>query len=361
MSAPTCVVPRPALAYPEHRISLAQMLDMAERIYGGEPHFPLIRRMIANTKIEQRRLAIELDALDEPRGLARRNEQYMELALPLAREVATQALAEAGLEARDIDLVITTSCTGFVMPSLDAYLMTELGFSPHVRRMPLAQLGCVAGASALVKAHDHCRAYPDARVLIVAVELSSLCFFPERKDLSSGVCASIFGDGAAACIVSGADHRSRGLGLDAGLTYTAPGSEHYIRYDILDQGYHLTLDRAVMHAVPKLAPMIREFLAAGSEDPESAAIDFVVAHTGGRRIIDGLGSSLALEPEVLDDSRASLREFGNTASVSIFDVLDRAHSRQAELEHTDNLGLVIAFGPGFSMELLRARWWNPLH
>lgn len=346
---------RPALVYPDHSLSLEEMLGLAERYYGDLPSFRLIARMIANTQIEQRRLALGPGELGRPLPLSARTERYMELALPLARRACLQALEHARLEPGDIDLIITTSCTSFVMPSLDAYLINELGFRPEVGRMPLAQLGCVAGACALLAANDYCRAYPEARVLIVAVELSSLCFFPEQRDLSSAVCASIFGDGAAACVVSGAQHAPRpGLQLHGSLSYTVPNSEHYIRYQALDMGYHLSLDNAVMHTVPKLAPTLSAFLAnQGIEKP-----DFVVAHTGGRRIIDGLAGALQVDPALLEPSRASLREFGNTASVSVFDVLARLyeHDPVDASETTDARGLVVAFGPGFTMAALGASW-----
>lgn len=339
--------------YPEHRVSLEEMLALARRVYGREPYIGVIERMIGNTEIAQRRFALPLERVDAPLGLQQRAALYMEHALPLARGVVSAALDEADIEPADIDLIITTSCTGFIMPSLDVYVINELGFPPRVRRMPLAQLGCVAGVSALARANDHCRAYPHARVLIVAVELSSLCFFPERKDLTSAVCASIFGDGAAACVVSGAELGEPGLQLEDSSSYTMAHSEHYIRYEVTDDGYHLTLDRGVMHAIPELAPII-ERLARG---PDNRALDFVIAHTGGRRILDGLAAALELDDAMLAPSRASLGEVGNTASVSVLDVLRRSYARDhARLGARDNHGVVLGFGPGFTMELLTASW-----
>ncbi|NVB39690.1 type III polyketide synthase [Pseudenhygromyxa sp. WMMC2535] len=344
----------PALAYPPHRMDLAGMLDMAREHYGETPQFRVIERMITNTEIAERRFVVPANELGKQSGLAERTASYMAHARPLARTVAEAALANAGLEPRDIDMIIVASCTSFVMPSLDAYLIDDLGLRPTTRRMPLAQLGCVAGASALAKANDHCRAYPDARVLVVAVELSSLCFFSEHKDLTSAVCASIFGDGAAACIVSGSAHDGAGcLRLGASLSYTLPSSDHYIRYLVTDAGYHLTLDREVMHSVPKLAPLLRQFLTDEGVD----RLDFVLAHTGGRRIIDGVVLSLEIDERLVDHSRASLREHGNTASVSVFDVVRRAYAREAlDLAGRPNDGLVLAFGPGFTMEAVHASW-----
>lgn len=353
MSTRYSSVSRPAVVYPDHHMSLEDMLGMAERVYGDLSEFPVIQRMIQNTQISQRHFALPLDQLGAQTGLGERGALYMEHARPLARRVVSEALDEVGLEPGEIDLIITTSCTGFVMPSLDAYLMNDVGFRPTTRRMPLAQLGCVGGVSALSQANNYCRVHPRARVLVLAVELSSLCFFPEHVDLTSAVCASIFGDGAAACVVEGAERDGFALQLGESLSYTVPNSEHYIRYEVTDGGYHLTLDRAVMRAVPKLAPVIAEFVRA----QHGEQLDFVVAHTGGPRILDGIARSLDIDIRLLESSRASLREAGNTASVSVFDVLRRAYTHERlERGARGNHGIVVAFGPGFTMELLDASW-----
>lgn len=341
-------------------MTLREMLDLAERHYGGSPHIRLIKAMIGNTQIEERRFALPPGSFDTGAGLSTRAALYLQHALPMACEVTGSALSIAGLRAAQIDMIILASCTGFVMPSLDAYMIHRLGFRPTVKRMPLAQLGCAAGVSALMKATEYCRAFPDARVLVVCVELSSLCFFPEHSDISSAVCASIFGDGAAACVVSGPDGGPReGLRLQSGLTYTEPNSEHYIRYAITDRGYHLTLDREVMHVVPRVAPLIAGALAddAGITPRD---LDFVLAHTGGRRILDALVESLGVDPALVENSRASLREVGNTASVSILDVIRRAHEkgRPGARSTTPRAlnGILVAFGPGFTMDAMTARW-----
>lgn len=357
-------VHRPAVAFPPHAMSTADMLTLAEREYGRSSDIARIKAMIGNTQIDERRFAVVPGQLEPGTGLAERAALYLEHALPIACDVSRRALEHAALSPGEIDAIILASCTSFVMPSLDAYLINRLGLPNTIKRMPLAQLGCVAGASALVKASDYCRAFPHARVLVVCVELSSLCFHPEFQDLSSAVCASIFADGAAACVVSGSRPDTQpGLHLGASLTYTEPASEHYIRYAITDRGYHLTLDRKVMHVVPRIVPLLLDLLAqAGIERDE---LEFVLAHTGGRRILDllGRGLGLGLAPALLEPSRASLRERGNTASVSILDVIARTYAAKQAAEpesepasEPPRKGMLVAFGPGFTMEAAVARW-----
>src|SRR6266511_4110210 len=107
-------------------------------------------------------------------------------------------VATARMTAHDIDMIITVSCTGFMIPSLDAHLINLMGFRSDVRRMPLTELGCAAGAMALSRASEFVRAFPDKTVLVVSVELATLTF--QRGDVSQAnlISCVMFGDGAAA-------------------------------------------------------------------------------------------------------------------------------------------------------------------
>jgi alkylresorcinol/alkylpyrone synthase len=139
--------------------------------------------------------------------LGEMTELYRRHALTLGRDVAARALAAGGVRADEIDLFVTVSCTGILIPSLDAYLVDELGFRRDVRRLPLTELGCAGGAAALSRAHDFLRGFPDARALVVAVELPSLSL--QRDDLSPAnlVSTALFGDGAAAALLEGGARR----------------------------------------------------------------------------------------------------------------------------------------------------------
>jgi len=59
------------------------------------------------------------------------------------RRAAEACLAKAGMVPADVDMIITVSCTGFMIPSLDAHLINLMGFRSDVRRLPLTELGCV--------------------------------------------------------------------------------------------------------------------------------------------------------------------------------------------------------------------------
>ncbi|WP_279636713.1 3-oxoacyl-[acyl-carrier-protein] synthase III C-terminal domain-containing protein, partial [Pseudomonas aeruginosa] len=131
-----------------------------------------------------------------------------------------------------------------------------------------------------------------------------------------------------------------------------PDSEHYIRYEVLDTGFHFRLDKAVMKAISAVAPEM-ERLSREHFDQVCARCDFFIFHTGGRRILDELVAHLTLAEEQVAPSRASLAEVGNVASVVVFDVLRRLFENPPE---AGARGLLAAFGPGFSAEMALGQW-----
>jgi predicted naringenin-chalcone synthase len=160
-------------------------------------------RVIENSRVDKRHLAFPMEHVIEPRPLSQVNREYQQKAIELGREAARGALDSAGLGPEEIDLLITVSCTGIMIPSIDAFLINELGMRRDTRRLPVTELGCAAGAAALSQAADYIRAYPDANVLVLAVELPSLTF--QRGDNSPAhlISCALFGDGAAAAVVTG--------------------------------------------------------------------------------------------------------------------------------------------------------------
>src|SRR5207244_12970288 len=157
-------------------------------------------------------------------------QHYHTPSVRLVCQAAERCLAAASMAASDIDMIITVSCTGFMIPSLDAHLINLMGFRSDVRRLPITELGCVAGAMALTRAWEFVQARPGSNVLIIAVELPTLTF--QRGDLSQAnlISCVLFGDGAAAAMVTGRQASGPHI-LDA-ETYTFPQSLDAMGFDL---------------------------------------------------------------------------------------------------------------------------------
>jgi 1,3,6,8-tetrahydroxynaphthalene synthase len=159
---------KPSVSVPEYIITMEETLEFANRVHAGKPQLPLALRLIQNTGVQKRHIVQPIEKTLRHPGFEERNRIYELESKKRCPEVIEKALANAGLTAQDIDAIIYVSCTGFLMPSLTAWLINNLGFRYDTRQLPIAQLGCAAGGAAINRAHDFCVAHPESNVLIVS-------------------------------------------------------------------------------------------------------------------------------------------------------------------------------------------------
>jgi len=312
----------------------------------------LARRVFRNAAVQTRYGCRPLLELVHPLSVTAASALYRQYSCTLGEQVARECLAQAHVDPDEIDLIITTSCTGFMIPSLDAYLANALGFSSHVRRLPVTELGCAAGASALARAFDYLRAFPEHTVLVVAVELPSLTF--QVRDLSPAniVSSALFGDGAAAVLLRGEGRAGRPRILATESTLF-PCTTDLMGFALKDTGLHIILSAEIPEVVCDQVPgLLTKFL--GNQGVAITDLSHFLLHPGGRRVLDGLAQRLGLFSAQTAVSRAILRDYGNLSSVSVLFILDRFLTR--EYARSGDLGLLLAFGPGFSAEALLLRW-----
>jgi alkylresorcinol/alkylpyrone synthase len=253
------------------------------------------------------------------------------------------------LSPADIDLVITSSCTGVSLPSLATLLVEPLGLRADVRRLPLTELGCAGGASALSHAHAHLRAFPDARVLVVAVELPSLTFRGDDPSAENIVASALFGDGAAAVTLQAHAPRA-GIEIVATHTGLLPASLDDMGFDLRDSGFYVVLSKNVPRLISDFTPpIIHRFLE--RQGLGRADLEFFVLHPGGRRVLEALERSLSLKPDETAASWDVLAEYGNQSSASVLFVLRETLGRGVPAGY----GLLAAFGPGITVELALLR------
>jgi alkylresorcinol/alkylpyrone synthase len=308
--------------------------------------------LFEHTAVERRHSVEPLEEFGRRRTIGEVTELYRKHALTLGHEVVARALAAARVGADEIDLFVTVSCTGIMIPSLDAHLVDELGFRRDVRRLPLTELGCAGGAAALGRAHDFLRGFPAARALVVAVELPSLNM--QRDDLSPGnlVSTALFGDGAGAVVLEGAACEPRGAGGLRVLETQAhlfPRTTWALGFDLRDDGFHSVLSKEVPALLKtEIAALVGALAARRALTREQ--LSFFVVHPGGRKILGVVEEELGLRREDTQGSWDVLRDFGNQSSASVLFVLDRFVAARAHAAGAR--GLLAAFGPGLSVDLL---------
>jgi len=295
-----------------------------------------------------RYFAEPLASLMERRTQSQQTDAYLEHARVLARKVCCAALERSGIAPLDIGLVIGVSCTGVVLPSLDAELIPLIGLRAEVARLPITELGCGGGVAGLARGLDYLRAYPQRSVLLFAVEIPSLTFQPDDRSVDNLVAAMVFADGAGA-VVLGGDDGQPGWTLEHAGTVLVPQGARHLGYELRDGGLRVILSRDLPDVVEAhLRDAVDTFLE--EADLRLADIDAVAAHPGGPRIVDAIGRALDLHPESLATSRSVFAGNGNASSAGIFFVLE-------EMQRCGIRGrvLAIALGPGLSIELALMR------
>jgi alkylresorcinol/alkylpyrone synthase len=314
------------------------------------------RRIIDNTKIDARYLVLPPERLLSPRPLEEKSADYATYARQLGEHVGRRALDRAHLDAGAVDMIVTTSCTGVMIPSVDAYLLEQMNMRRDCVRLPITELGCAAGAASLARAREHVTAYPDHTVLVMSIELPSLTFQKQDLSMTNLVAASIFGDGAAAAVVRGAQApggvTAPGPTLVDSMCHLFPESQYLMGFTLKDGGFHIVLDRDVPHALQgKVRPLVETLCKRNGVALED--LKFCALHPGGRRILEDLDADLGLSG-MTEPSWDVLRDYGNLSSATVLFVLDEVLRRQAP--PTGSYGLLAAFGPGFSAELSLMRW-----
>jgi alkylresorcinol/alkylpyrone synthase len=334
-------------ALPEHVLDSSSRNELLKAIWP--------RMAMVGTAVEKaggvRYLAETPARLLKPRGLTETMGSYARHATRLAESASRQALDLATVKASEIDVIISVSCTGYLVPSLDVHLVERLGMRSDVVRIPITELGCSGGAAAIALGHRLLAAHPDQRVLVVAVELPSLTFQPGDTSIDNLTASMVFGDGAAAAVMAGSQVAgSRGLTVDAAASHLVPGTAGALGYDLRDDGFHVILDGRLPRIIGRsIGEVARRFLQrVGME-----RVEFLAAHGGGPRVLDAIQSALDLEDAVLAPSRQTYVDIGNVSSASILftlaSVLPCLGSERVQ-------GLGVGLGPGVSIELLQLTW-----
>jgi len=339
-------------ALPEHDYSQGELIAALASAWG--PRFRHTRRaqqLQRAVGVNRRRLTLPIDAYPKLEGFEQTNDAWVRCATALGERALRDSLERAGLEPRDVSHLLFASTTGIAVPSIDARLIDLLGIPAHVRRTPIFGLGCAAGAVGLSRAADHVRAYPGETAALLCVELCSLTLQKRDTSVANLIAAGLFGDGAAAVVVTDDPRAHPGPRVVASRSIFFPNTEHVMGWRLTDSGFGIVLSADVPRIAGSLAPHIDCFL--GEHDLRRSDVDHFVCHPGGPKVLTALQEGLGLEPDALRVTWQCLAEMGNLSSASVLFVLRRTLELPIE---PGRVGLLLALGPGFSAEFVLLRW-----
>lgn len=343
-----------ASAFPEHHYRQEVLVEALQKYFGEKLANPQrLERIYSHMAVEERYLTLPLSAYYEIASWGEANDAFIKTATTLGQQSLCGALERAGLAAGEISTLIVVSVTGIASPSLDARLVNRMGLSPNIKRVPIFGLGCVAGAAGIARAADYVRAYPNQVAALLAVELCSLTIQRDDLSIANLISAALFGDGAAAVLVTGSERNAEGPEILATRSVFYPQTEHVMGWNISEKGFRIVLSPEVPAMVERhWAHDVDDFL--GDMGLSRKDIGSWILHSGGPKVLSAMAATLKLPDKALEASWECLRRVGNISSVSVLLVLEEVMNHQRPVSGT--LSLLGAMGPGFCSELVLLRW-----
>jgi alkylresorcinol/alkylpyrone synthase len=340
-------------AFPAHKYPQAEVTRKVAELSGlSGTQRALLKRLHGNAGVDTRHTVLPLSEYGGLQASGQANDRYIVEATDLGERALRGALDSAGLDGRDVDLLIVTSVTGVAVPSLDARLIPRLGLRPDVKRLPIFGLGCVAGAAALGRLHDYLLAWPGHTAALLTVELCSLTWPTSEVTSADLVASSLFGDGSAALLATGGQGAD-GPRVIASRSEVYPDSGDTLGWRLASDGFRIVLTADLADVVERrLNDSVSSFLAS-----RGLGIDEIkawVCHPGGPKVIDAIQKSLELPDRAVELSRRSLADVGNLSSVSVLHILETTINTCPP--SPGSAGLMIGLGPGVSVELVLLRW-----
>jgi alkylresorcinol/alkylpyrone synthase len=280
-----------------------------------------------------------------------KNDIYAREVIQLAEKSLQKSLEKANLLATEIDYIITVSCTGIMIPSVDAYLINSLGMKQDIVRLPVTEMGCAAGVSGIIYAKNFLKSNPNKRAAVVAVEAPTATFQLDDFSMTNIVSAAIFGDGASAVILS-SHQEDKGPEIIDEAMYHFYDATKMMGFNLVNSGLQMILDKEVPQKIADHFPaIIHPFL----EDNNLTIndINHLIFHPGGKKIVQTVEDLFGNLGKNIDDTKEVLRLFGNMSSATVLYVLERFMNRKPA---KGERGLMLSFGPGFSAQRILLEW-----
>ncbi len=310
-----------------------------------------VKKIFEGANVDKRYSIMSPEEVFSLHSFEERNAIYAREMIILGEKVLKKALNKANWQPETIDFIITVSCTGIMIPSLDAYLINKLGLKQDIVRLPVTEMGCVGGVSGIIYAKNFLKANPNKRAAIITVESPTATFQLDDYSMANIVSAAIFGDGAACVLLSSYENEIGPTILDESM-YHFYDNEHLMGFELTNKGLKMILDIDVPDTIEQHFPdILHPFLKRNELTIQD--IEHLIFHPGGKKIItlvEGLFSELGKN---INDTKEVLRLYGNMSSATVLYVLDRIMDNQPQ---TGEKGVMLSFGPGFTAQRVLLEW-----
>lgn len=278
-------------------------------------------------------------------SLEEKNDIYAREVTILGEKVLKKALEKANWKGEELDYIITVSCTGIMIPSLDAYLINKLKLRQDIVRLPVTEMGCAAGISGIIYAQNFLKANPGKKAAVIAVESPSATFQLNDFSMPNIVSAAIFGDGAA-CVLLSSNESDEGPTILDQEMYHFYDNEHMMGFKLTNSGLQMVLDIEVPNTIASHFPdIIHPFLAQNNLKIED--IEHLIFHPGGKKIVQTVEELFSDLGKNINATKEVLRLYGNMSSATVLYVLERIMDEKPK---KGEKGVMLSFGPGFSAQ-----------
>ncbi len=290
------------------------------------------------------------DADFEAPDLDRRMNIYQQEALPLSVKAVKDCM-KGNIDPQQITHLITVSCTGMSAPGLDLQVAEALDLPATIFRTSVNFMGCYAAIHALKLAKMICDSTPGSNVIIIAAELCTI-HFQQGYNLDNAASSLLFGDGAAAVLVSNQIQSANRISLNSFYSKVSLKGKEHMAWQLSTKGFLMTLSSYIPQLIEEdIEGLVNEALAHGQLLKEN--IKYWCLHPGGKKIVDTIGKQLQLTGDELCCSRKVLAEYGNMSSPTILFVLKEILENASQQNQPANI-FGVAFGPGLTMETFTA-------
>ncbi len=340
-------------AVPQYHRPTSEIIPLIETwLQGQDERF--IRKAIKifeNAGVDKRYSIMSPEEVFTNSGFEQRNEIYIREGLKLSTQVLGSALDKARWQPDQLDYIITVSCTGIMIPSMDAYIINEMNLRQDIVRLPVTEMGCAAGVSGIIYAKNFLQSNPGKRAAVIAFESPTATFQLDDFSMANIVSAAIFGDGAA-CVLLSSEEKDEGPKILAEEMYHFFDAQHLMGFKWVSSGLQMVLSPDVPEKIAAdFENIIFPFLEKNGTSIED--INHLIFHPGGKKIMQTVDEIFGKYGKNIEDTKEVLRLYGNMSSATVLYVLERFLDRNIP---SGEKGIILSFGPGFSAQRVLIEW-----